>query len=135
MDIDKKKIFIIDDDKFLLNMYARKLSNSGFEIESAENASDAFDRIRSGFTPDVFLVDVVMPGMDGLTFVKKIREEKLASRAKIIMLTNESDAPGIDMARKLGVDGYIIKATSIPSEVVSRVREIMAGKKIFSDAF
>jgi two-component system OmpR family response regulator len=132
---DKKKIFIIDDDKFLLNMYAKKLVNSGFIVETAENASLALEKLQAGLSPDALIVDVNMPGMTGIELVKTVKEKRLASRAKIIMLTNESEAQGIDLTKKMGVDGYIIKATTIPSEVVSKLREIMTGKKIFSDAF
>lgn len=132
---DKKKIFIIDDDRFLLNMYSRKLTNSGFLVETAENADQATDKLKAGFNPDVLLIDVAMPGMDGLELVKILKSQKIAPRAKFIMLTNESESTGIELSKKMGVDGYIIKATTIPSEVVSKVREIMAGKKIFSDAF
>ncbi len=135
MESDKKKILLIDDDRFLLNMYAKKLSNSGFIIETAENGLLAIDKIKGGYAADVLVVDIVMPGMDGIQFVKMLKEQKLLPRVKIVMLTNESEVSGIKVAKDLGVDGYIIKATTIPSEVVSKVREIIAGKPVFAEAF
>lgn len=134
MDMDKKKVLLVDDDKFLLNMYARKLEISGFQIETAENGLAALEKIKSGFVPDILLADVIMPGMDGIELVKKLKTENTVPSLKVVMLTNQSESPDIKVARDLGVDGYIIKATTIPSEVVSRVREIMSGKRIIADA-
>lgn len=134
MDSEKKKILLVDDDKFLLNMYARKLDRSGFLIETADNAILAYDKIKNGYLPDVLLADVVMPGMDGIELIRKLKDANLLPKAKIVMLTNQSESPDIKVAQDLGVDGYIIKATTIPSEVVSRVREILGGKRYIADA-
>jgi len=134
MDQEKKKVLLVDDDKFLLNMYARKLDHSGFMIETADNAMLAYDKIKSGFVPDVLIADIIMPGMDGIELVRKLKTESLLPKVKIVMLTNQSESPDIKIARDLGVDGYIIKAITIPSEVVSRVREIIAGKRFIADA-
>ncbi len=134
MDADKKKVLLVDDDKFLLNMYARKLDHSGFAIETADNAMLAYDKIKAGYAPDVLLVDIVMPGMDGIELVRKLKTENLLPKVKIVMLTNQSESPDIKIAKDIGVDGYIIKATTIPSEVVTRVREIMAGKRYIAEA-
>ncbi len=134
-DTNKKKILLVDDDKFLLTMYAKKLGNSGFVIETAENGNLALDKIKGGFSPDILVADVVMPGMDGMELVKTLKAQNLLPKVKIVMLTNQSESPDIKVARDLGVDGYIIKATTIPSEVVSKVREIMAGKQVFADSF
>lgn len=135
MDADKKKILLVDDDKFLLNMYAKKLATSGFVVETAEGGAAALEKIKGGFAADVLIVDVIMPGMDGLELVKKLKTDGVAPRAKIVMLTNQSESPDIKVAQDLGVDGYIIKATTIPSEVVTKVREIISGKQIFADSF
>lgn len=68
-----------------------------------------------------------MPGMDGLDLLKKIREEKLLPDSTIIMLTNQAD--DFDKAKVFGVDGYIIKATTIPSEVVDQVLNVYKNKQ------
>ncbi|HRH26468.1 MAG TPA: response regulator [Candidatus Paceibacterota bacterium] len=135
MDQQKQKILIIDDDRFLLNMYARKLDHSGYLVESAQGGVEALEKLKSGYVPDVILVDIIMPGMDGITLVKEIRKQQLAPRAKVIMLTNQSDATDMKAATENNIDGYIIKAVTIPSEVVTKMREVLAGKKIFSDPF
>tara|TARA_Y100001935_G_C17123880_1_gene417142 strand:- start:25 stop:438 length:414 start_codon:yes stop_codon:yes gene_type:complete len=118
------KILIIDDDKFLQQMYGTKFKKEGFNAESMGSTVEALDRIKEGFTPDILLVDIILPTMTGLEFVKALREQKLCENTIIIMLTNQSESETIKEAQELGVEGYIVKATTIPSEVVKEVTEI-----------
>lgn len=127
---DKKyTLLIVDDDKFLLEMYQKKFVKADFESDTATGSQDALDKLRNGAKPDILLLDVIMPAMDGLELLETIRKEKLIPDAKIIMLTNESGGERITRARELKVDGYIVKASSIPSEVVEQVCEIVGIKK------
>jgi CheY-like chemotaxis protein len=129
MDIKTLKILFVDDDKFLLDMYAMKFSKNGFEVRTAQGSEEALKMIREGYEPDVFLSDVVMPGTDGIELVSILRKENLIKKAVIIMLTNQGLPDDISRAKKLNVDGYIIKATTIPSEVLSEVQKIYASSK------
>jgi CheY-like chemotaxis protein len=74
-------------------------------------------------------VDIVMPVMDGLELVAAVRKEELVPDAVIIMLTNQGSSDDVARSQKLAVDGYIVKATTIPSEVLSEVEKICASKK------
>lgn len=125
----QKKILVVDDDSFLLDMYSLKFGKAGYEVKVANSTELALKLIRDGFTPDVMLVDIVMPGMDGLEFVATIRGEKLIPTTIIIMLTNQSASDDVARAQKANVDGYIVKATSIPSQVLVEVEKICASKK------
>ncbi len=119
------KILIVDDDAFLLNMYAMKFSKNGFAVESAQNGVDALKKIKDGtYVPDILLLDVIMPGLDGIELLTEIRKEKLVPQSTIIMLTNQSDTHDIEKAKAMSVNGYIIKATTIPSEVITQVKLI-----------
>ena len=120
----KYKILMVDDDKFLLNMYETKFKNSGHEITSITSSEEALRKLREGLNPDVVVLDVVIPSPDGLETLSIIRKEKLASQAAIIMLTNQGESTEIERAQKLGMDGYIVKAALIPSEVVAEVIRI-----------
>ena len=126
---DKKKILIIDDDKFLLNMYSMKFEKNGFDVKVAQGAEDAFTILKEDFKPDVLLMDLIMPVMDGFEMYEKIKKDNLASGAIAIMLTNQGLVSDINRAKELGVHGYIVKATTIPSEVVEEVIEICAKNK------
>ncbi len=123
-----KKIFIIDDDAFLLEMYALKFTQKGFEVESAPGTLEALEKLRGGYEPDIMLVDIVMPTMDGFEFLAKIKEENLAQRSVIIVLSNLGQPEDIDKGIKLGASGYIIKASATPSEVVEKVEEVVSKK-------
>lgn len=124
-----KKILLVDDDKFLLDMYAIKFSKSGYEVKTADSTDAGLKLVRDGYVPDVMLVDIVMPGMDGLELVSAIRREKNLPNTVVVMLTNQGSSDDISRAKKLGVDGYIVKATTIPSEVLAEVERIRNSKK------
>lgn len=121
---DKKKILIVDDDKFLLSMYSMKFEKSNFEVKTSTSTEDAINILKDGFKPDVLLMDLIMPVMDGLAMYEKIKTDKLAEGAVAVMLTNQGLVSDIDRAKALGVHGYIVKATTIPSEVVDEVIDI-----------
>ena len=120
----KLKILIVDDDKFLLNMYREKFVQGGFDVDVVAGSEEALTKLRAGDEPDVLVLDIIMPGTDGLELLEIVRKEKLCAEAQVVMLTNENDKESIDKAKALGVAGYIVKATSVPSEVVEGVLEI-----------
>jgi CheY-like chemotaxis protein len=119
-----KKILIVDDDTFLLNMYSLKFSKNNYEVSTCQNGTEALKKLQDGYSPEVILLDVIMPGIDGLELLNQIRALKLAPNATIIMLTNQSDSSDIEKAKNLNVNGYIVKATTIPSEVINEVTRI-----------
>jgi two-component system, chemotaxis family, chemotaxis protein CheY len=124
----KYTILLVDDDKFLLDMYATKFKNLGHNVSTAVSAQDALTKLKGDMKPDVIILDIIMPTMDGLELLEIIRKEKLATQSVIVMLTNETDPAKIEKAKSLNVDGYIVKATTIPSEVVNEVMSIVSKK-------
>lgn len=123
------KILIVDDDKFLLDMYSIKFSEHGYQIETAFSGAEALEKLNQGFEPDIYLVDIIMPVMDGFELIRQLREKKPTSRHAIVVLSNLGQKDDIDRALALGVDGYIVKASATPSEVVSKVKTIFESKK------
>jgi len=84
------------------------------------------DKLRAGDENlDLIILDIVMPDMTGLEILKEMREQKLAEKIPIVMLTNQSDERDISEAEKLGVVDYIIKSSKTPSEVVKEVMQIL----------
>ena len=122
----KKKVLIVDDDKFLLDMYTVKFNENNFDVVAALGSVEALGKIKEGINPDVALLDVVMPAMDGFELLETIKRDKLAPQAKIIILSNLGQQSDIDKGKELGADGYIVKANATPSEVVAKVKEIIA---------
>ncbi len=124
-----KKILLVDDDRFLLDMYAIKFTKANYEVKTADSTDAGLKLVRDGYIPDIILSDIVMPGMDGLEMVEAIKKEGLAPKATIIMLTNQGSSDDVARARKLDIDGYIVKATTVPSEVLHAVENILVSKK------
>lgn len=122
------KVMIVDDDKFLLGMYSLKFANNGYEVDTCVGSLAAIEKLRAGAKTDIILLDIIMPYMDGLELLKAIRDEKLIPNAIVVMLTNQSQSSDIERAKELGVDGYIVKAATIPSEVLHEVEKIYAAK-------
>ncbi len=125
----KTSILIVDDDKFLQNMYAAKFSKENFETAVAGSGQEAIDILNKGLKPDIFLVDIVMPNMDGFQLVEKIRQMDVYKTCTLIILSNLGQKEDIERGLNLGADGYIVKASATPSEVVNKVFEIVSNKK------
>jgi CheY-like chemotaxis protein len=125
----KKKILIVDDDSFLLDMYALKFGQSSFTVTTALGPEQALEKLRGGLVPDVMLLDIVMPVMDGFELLEKLRDEKLAPDALRIILSNRGQPSDITRGESLGACGYIVKASSTPSEVIEKVNSIITTHK------
>lgn len=119
---------LVDDDKFLLDMYSLKFTQEGFIVIPCFSVREALDSLRGGAAPQVVLFDITMPGEDGFSFLEKLREEKLAPGAKLIALTNQSNDADRKRAEELGADRYVVKASMIPSEVVALVKNTLGQK-------
>lgn len=128
-----KKILIVDDDKFLLDMYTFKFKEKGFDVVQAFGSIDALNKLKGGIIPDIMLLDVVMPAMDGFELLALIKSEKLAPNAKIIVLSNLGQPTDIEKGRTLGANGYVIKASATPSEVVEKVMVVLGGAEAFAE--
>ncbi len=125
----RKHLFIIDDDKFLLDMYLIKFQERGFKVDTALSAADALNKMSEGMVPDVILLDIVMPEMDGFELLQKMKEKKLLGASTVVILSNLGQKEDIDRGLSLGADGYIVKAASTPTEVVNKVLEILKEKR------
>ena len=123
-------ILLVDDDKFLLDMYSLKFSQAGFNVVPCFSTHEAMQELEKGTKPSIILFDVTMPGEDGFSLLKKIHEKKLAEGAKLIALTNQGNDSDKKRAEQLGVSKYCVKASMIPSEVVQMVKDELAQRKV-----
>ena len=130
MEKEKKKILIVDDDSFLLDMYALKFSQNNFEVHTATNGLQAIEKLKDGLKPDVMLVDIIMPEMDGFEMLEKVNADKLSPDSVKVILSNKSQQLDIDRGNSLGVAGYIVKANSTPLEVINQVISILEKKVV-----
>ncbi|MBU2109629.1 response regulator [Patescibacteria group bacterium] len=121
----KYKVLIIDDDEFLVDMYSIKFREQGFDVEIAFSGNEAIEKIKSGLNPDMILVDLVMPNMDGFEFLREIKNKGIAKNSKLIILTNLGQEDDIKKGLALGADDYVIKAHFTPSEVIKKVTAVL----------
>ena len=117
----KQNILLVDDDKFLLDMYSMKFVQRGYNVQSCLSVNRALECIAQGFVPDAIVFDITMPDHDGFWFLQTLRDKQIAPQTKKIALTNQSSDAEKTKAAELGADIYIVKATMIPSEVVNTV--------------
>ena len=123
-------IYLVDDDRFLLDLYSVKFKNAGHEVTAFGSGEELLGVLRKAdvTAPNAILLDLVMPGIGGFGTLEAIRKENLARGAKIIILSNQGQDSDIEKAKQLAADGYIIKASAIPSEVLAEtLRTIEAG--------
>ncbi len=121
---EKKKILIVDDDNFLLGMYAMKFEKNNCDVKTADNGQDAISILKGDFKPDILIIDLVMPNMDGFAIYDEMKKGNLVNSMVSVILTNQGTSADIERAKEMGFNGYIIKATTIPSEVVDEVFKI-----------
>ncbi|MBP9802915.1 MAG: response regulator [Candidatus Pacebacteria bacterium] len=130
MEGEKKKILLVDDDGFLLDMYAFKFSQNNFDVFTATNGKQALEKIKEGLSPEIMMIDIIMPELNGFETLEKIKEENLLPNTIKIILSNKNQTADIERGNSLGVSGYIIKANTVPSEVVAQVHKILEEKTL-----
>ena len=121
---------MLDDEKFLLEMYKISFEKNGYDVFLATRADDALNVLRSGYDPDLILFDVTLPdSRSGYEFIEVVQQEKLAKRSLKVALTNEGKDGAIARLKELGTDEHLLKAKYIPSEVVAAVTEMLRANR------
>jgi len=115
-----KKILIIEDDKFLRKVINKKLSKEGYLVVEAIDGEKGLEAIE-GEKPDLILLDLILPGMDGFEVLAKMKKESSLSRIPVIILSNLGEKEEIDKGFKMGATDYLVKAHLIPGEIVNRI--------------
>lgn len=118
------KILIIDDDPFLLDMYVLKFKEQRYVLETASNGKEGLEKAKT-FLPDLVLLDVVMPGMDGFEILRELKKDESSRPLKVVLLTNLGQKEDVERGLQLGANDYIIKAHFTPGEVLAKVKEIL----------
>ncbi len=123
----ENKILLVDDDKLLIKTWGDKFRNSGFEVLTANDGEKGLE-VALKEHPNLILLDILMPKMDGMEVLEKIRKDKWGKKAGIMLLTNLFDVEKISAALDMGVYEYMIKSDWRPEDVVARVKEKLAKK-------
>ena len=118
-----KKVLIVEADTFLKNLASTKLTKEGFEVLPASSVEE-LNTILESHTPDIILLDLLLPGTDGFGILKKIRENLKLTETPVIIFSNLSDEKDIAQAKELGANHFMIKSNFTLDEIVSKVREL-----------
>ena len=121
------RILIAEDDDRLSRMYKAMLEKEGFDTETADTGSLALFRIDQSHI-DLVLLDMMMLGESGLDVLKELNLHPVSPRPKIVVFSNIDNPSIIEQARAEGIDGYMVKSNVEPEQVISYIKEILAGK-------
>lgn len=123
------KLAIIEDERSIQQMYRLKFESEGYKVRVASDGEEGL-RLAKEFCPDIILLDLRMPKMSGDKMLEKMRQTDWGSDIRVIILTNISKNEAPSMLRFLQVDRYIVKAHTIPSDIVKIVDEVLEKKPV-----
>src|SRR3989344_5619420 len=119
-----KTILIIEDDKFLRELIVQKLLREGYEISEALDGEEGIKKIKEE-KPDLILLDLILPGIDGFEVLSQMREESRLSSIPVIILSNLGQKEDVEKGMKLGAVDYLIKAHFTPGEIIEKIKNIL----------
>ena len=123
-----KKILIIEDDKFLRELISRKLTNEDYEVSEAVDGEEGLKKIKDE-KPDLILLDLILPGIDGFEVLAKMKEDQSLSQIPVVILSNLGQKDEVEKGLNLGAVDFLIKAHFTPGEVIERIKYILKIKQ------
>lgn len=121
--MSRKKVLVVDDEQHIVELIQFNLENSGFDVLTSDNGEDAM-KIAIEEVPDVIILDLMLPGIDGFEACKKIRSHEKTGKIPIIMLTAKSEETDKVLGLELGADDYLTKPFSV-RELVARIKAVL----------
>jgi CheY-like chemotaxis protein len=118
------KVLIVEDGEFLREIYHKKLEQANFEVETAVDGVDGLEKARE-FKPDLILLDVIMPGLNGVEFLREIKVHSELNEIPVAILTNSMSGTIMDECLKEGALGYFVKSDNIPRQIVEKVKKFI----------
>ena len=120
-----KSILLVEDDPFVVDIYTKKLVEAGFSVEVAQDKEEILKKI-SEKIPDLLLLDIVLPNIEGWDLLKEIKEDLTLKNLKVAILSNLGQKSDVEKGIKLGATRYFIKAHYTPTQVVEEIKKILA---------
>ncbi len=128
-----KSILFIDDDQFVTTLYKAKLQNEGFSVDTAHSANEAFEHLERK-RPDIIILDLNMPGINGVVVLKTIRSVPQLQHIPVIIFSSGYVKALVDEAAQLGIYKFFAKAQCPPKTLISAVTEILSKMAIPASA-
>lgn len=123
--MENKRILIVEDDDFLLQMYVTKLELENFKVFGSINGVQGLKTAQRE-KPDLILLDLNLPEMDGFEVLERLKADDDTKGIPVLVLTNYAQKDNIDRCLELGADDYLIKAHFVPSEVIKKIQDILS---------
>lgn len=119
------KILVVEDDPLISRMYQKIFSFEGFEVEMAGDGEEGWEKVKT-VKPTLILLDIMMPKMNGLQVLEKLKLDPDTKSIPVVMLTNLAGVSDAETALSKGAIKYIVKSEHEPQEITKMVKEIMA---------
>ena len=123
----KTKVLLVEDEKMLADMYVAKFTKEGLEVLKADNGAKGLELAKQ-HKPDVILLDIIMPKLDGFAVLKELKKDPNTSDIHVLLLTNLGQEEDVSKGQKLGAEDYFIKANHTPEEIVEKVKYLLSKK-------
>jgi len=123
----KGKVLVVEDEEILLTALREELTTGGYEVEGAGDGVEGLEKAKS-FKPALILLDLLMPKMDGMEMLQKLKADSLLRDIPVVILTNLSDYERISEALALGAMDYLVKANYKLEDLLDKVKTVMARK-------
>jgi len=120
------KILIVEDDPLMLRMYQKIFTFEKHEVEVAQNGEEGLAKVKT-FNPTIILLDIMMPKMNGLQMLERLKSDPATKAIPVVMLTNLAGQQDAETALSKGAVKYIVKSEHEPKEVADMVGEIIGG--------
>ena len=120
----EKTILIIEDDKFLRELIAQKLTKEGYNISEAVDGEEGIKKIKEE-KPSLVLLDLILPGMDGFEVLSRTKEDPNLKSIPIIILSNLGQREDVERGLKMGAVDYLIKAHFTPGEIIEKIKKVL----------
>jgi two-component system, OmpR family, response regulator len=119
-----KKVLLVDDDQFLVDLLAEKIKKAGFEAFTANTGDEAITQVTQN-QPDLILLDLMMPGMDGLSVLKKLKSTDEHKNIPVVVLTSLSDPSVVNEIKNFGGSGYLLKDDHTLDTIVQAIQNLV----------
>ncbi|MEK7570016.1 MAG: response regulator [Patescibacteria group bacterium] len=123
---DKKiTVALIEDDPLIAEMYTTKFTKEGYDLQHAADGAAGIALVKK-MSPDIILLDIIMPKMDGFQVLEQLRADAAFKQTPIVMLTNLGQEEDVQKGRALGATDYFIKTNFTPAAIVDKVKTLLA---------
>lgn len=119
------RILVVDDDQMLREVYSLMLSTAGYSVATAFDGKDALKKIKE-HKPDLILLDMIMPNLDGVGVMQKLRSRQKGEDIKVIIFSNLSTLDKIDEALNLGAERHLVKSQVTPEQLKIEIQDLLS---------